>query len=450
MSRHTKSVTAIKRLLLATSMLFVTITAQAQLDPALDWPDFYDPKAIRELHFKIQHSDWNTIRGDTTFDIEVPVLFWTAHEGEDDAVLVSIRRKSATSINGKVSFKIDINEYDDFPQDGGVKIWHELKKLSLENGDDQDVVREALAWYLHRLAMVAVYPGGHTPGLANWVTLTAHVVANQGEFEFDGAETVEPQGVYVSVEQPDKRYLKNRDIWDGDQTWLYKQDDIGLPERKEVGCEDDDEEGDSPTVHILQCTPFQLASGKGRNRVRPPDCTFDEMNDNIDMNIMLAQGAVEAFSSNRDGMFTNVKNFYWSDRSNATCDQPLGVTLRSHFPWDLDAAIAADNANVYGKPGRKRGQTVLKQTEVQRVILDEEVFRSLYNDLLGEIVGTDYIDAATQYLDDMEPVLEPFLNADPNSKMEDSVAEHFDTIRAWLLSRAANVADQICSDGGPC
>ena len=194
---------------------------------ALDWPHFYDPEVILDLHFKIKSDDLVTIKGDTSFDVEVPVLFWTESESEVAAVLVSIRRKSATPIGSKVSFKIDINEYKD---EGGVSKWHELKKLSLENGDDQDVVREGLAWYLHRLAAghvgvidgapdpspSQIYPVGHTPGLASWVTLTAHVVPrefegmDQGEFEFEGVVSVEPQGVYVNLEQPDKQYLKNR------------------------------------------------------------------------------------------------------------------------------------------------------------------------------------------------------------------------------------------------
>ncbi len=40
---------------------------------------------------------------------------------------------------------MDINEYVDG------QTWHDLKKLSLENGDDQDVVTEGLSWYVHRL-----------------------------------------------------------------------------------------------------------------------------------------------------------------------------------------------------------------------------------------------------------------------------------------------------------
>jgi len=103
-------------LAVATAMAWSVGTAKAEqpgLDTGLDWPNFYDPEAIRDLNVKIKQQDWDLIRADDTYDIEVPALFWLGAEGEENAVLVSIRRKSATPIGTKVSFKIDINEYED-------------------------------------------------------------------------------------------------------------------------------------------------------------------------------------------------------------------------------------------------------------------------------------------------------------------------------------------------
>lgn len=440
-----------KWLLLSISTLLSSALFTAQADEGLDWPYFYDPEVVQHLHFKIKDEDWNTIKADDTYDIEVPVLFWVESEGEESAILVSIRRKSATPIGSKVSFKIDINEYDE-EDPRAVGKWHKLKKLSLENGDDQDVVSEALAWYLHRLAtspISQVYPVGHVPGLASWVTLTAHVVPScfedycQAPFDFEGSVSIEPQGVYVNVEQPDKQYLKNRNIWTSDQTWLYKQDDIGAPERKEVGCEDFDEEGDSPTTLSLQCSPFLGSSGKGRNKFVPNDCTPEQLNAEVNMNTMLAQGAVEAFSSNADGMLTHGKNFYWTDRSDPSCSLILDETKRSFFPWDLDAAIATSEANVYGKMRKKRG---IVQTEYQRVILGEQSYRDMYNHNLDILTSPTFIQSAIGYLDLMEPVLTPLLEADPNSKMDGNVSGHFDGLRTWLQSRSDNIQSQLCSD----
>ncbi|MEK9776740.1 MAG: hypothetical protein VW339_11465, partial [Quisquiliibacterium sp.] len=135
------------------SSAFLSFNAQA-LDSSLDWPALYGTNVVPDLHIKIRTTDWATILADETFEIEVPALLWASQDGDtaqQEAYLVSIRRKSATPINGKVSFKIDINEYEDM--DGRAKSkWHRVKKLSLENGDDQDVISEGLSWYLHRMA----------------------------------------------------------------------------------------------------------------------------------------------------------------------------------------------------------------------------------------------------------------------------------------------------------
>ncbi len=160
--------------------------------------------------------DWATIVADTTFDIEVPALFWAEYEAP---ILVSVRRKSATLLGwDKISLKIDINEYHDrdgfgnCETDGGfadavcVSKWHGVKKLSLENGDDVNVVAEGLAWYLHRVAADSGLD--YTTGLASWVTLTVNG---------------DSKGVYVNLEQRDKQSLKNHGLWEGGgDTWLYK------------------------------------------------------------------------------------------------------------------------------------------------------------------------------------------------------------------------------------
>ena len=80
--------------------------------------------------------DWSTIKSDTTFNIEVPAMFWADGDlDEPDPILVSVRRKSADALGDKVSLKIDINEYVD-------QKWNGIKKLSEGNSDDVDVVAE--------------------------------------------------------------------------------------------------------------------------------------------------------------------------------------------------------------------------------------------------------------------------------------------------------------------
>ncbi|MEJ2310393.1 MAG: CotH kinase family protein [Gammaproteobacteria bacterium] len=437
----------------------ISINAQAELN---DWPGLYDIDLVPELNVKIKTSDWNTIVNDETFDIEVPALLWASQDGDESvANLVSIRRKSATPINGKVSFKIDINEYvDEDPR--AEKTWHGVKKLSLENGDDTDVVSEGLAWYLHRLGVELqdtpnpVYPAGHLPGLANWATLTVHLASDdcRGQCDFAFGETTQvlPQGVYVNVEQVDKQFLKNRGRWFDDETWLFKQDDIGEPELKEAGC--NPEYARSPILDALQCSPYVITSGKGRNKIEPADCDPVVLESLIDMQVMLGLGAVEAFSSNVDGMLTHGKNFFWADYSleNACMNPPYDIDLRKrmHYPWDLDAAIASIDRNVYGQAKKRRGQTVVTETDYQRVILrdygDVYDFRTDYNQKLLTLSGQQAVEMARQHLSAVEEVLTPLLIADPNSKVGADPAAHFEGLRGWLGDRASIVHSQVCDD----
>src|SRR5688572_33444457 len=105
---------------------------------AQNWPAIYDPLVLRTLNLQMSHEDWQTIQHDETFDVWVPTMLWL--DGEEP-ILVAIRRKSADALTNapgywKVSYKIDINEYASGPN------WHSLRTLSLDNGDDADVVSE--------------------------------------------------------------------------------------------------------------------------------------------------------------------------------------------------------------------------------------------------------------------------------------------------------------------
>src|SRR5918994_3874118 len=114
-------------------MVFVFTAANAN---AQAWPDEFNPFQILTLNLQLSDQDWNTIRFDTTNEIEVPAMFWA--DGETP-ILVSVRRKSSRALPSeadpiKIGLKIDINEFVD-----GQK-WQGLTKVSLENGTDSGVV----------------------------------------------------------------------------------------------------------------------------------------------------------------------------------------------------------------------------------------------------------------------------------------------------------------------
>jgi len=366
----------------------------------LGWPEIFDPARLLRLNLEMDSGDWTTIQHDLSFDIEVPALLWMDGEAP---ILVSVRRKSCDALTSapgfdKVSLKIDTNEYVDD------QVWHDLEKLSLENGDDEDVVKEGLAWGLHRLAKSPV-GYGYDAALANWATLV-----------INGVHT----GVYVNVEQRDDTLLKNRGLWVEDETWLYELDDP-------YGDVLEEGEGDSPAFTALCYDPFQRPS---------PGCPTPEtgvlqadLERWIDMQSMLTLAAVDAFIAAPDALFSKGKNCSYAD---------FATGGRLYFPWDLDSVLNDVNFDVFN-PGQHYAD----------IVLGVPAFRERYKGILTDMVdGPLHEDAARAYLDAMEALLTLPLSADVNNQIGDAgaIAEHFDRLRAWIVERKANVLAQVAAD----
>jgi hypothetical protein len=223
-----------------------------------------------------------------------------------------------------------------------------------------------------------------------------------------------PLGVYANVEQVDKRFLRNRDLWVEGDTWLYKKSDIGL-QTKEEGPADN-----SPTVGALNYSPFTSSN------TAPPAGYEAQLNSLIDMKGMLTLGAVNAFTANADELFTKGKNFWFADFEDGK---------RQHFPWDLDAVIKGTNVSIYGS-----------NTPYTTYILNNPTFRDDYNQIMLDLLGGPISVASLHaFLDQLEPALTPALTADPNSNIE-NVADHFDDLRDWVALRHANVLAQVQAD----
>jgi hypothetical protein len=397
--------------------LLALAPAQAQ---AQDWPDPYDPTQVLSIELQMADADWDTIRHDTTNEIEVPAMFRAT--GDEAPILVSVRRKSSRALPSegnpiKIGMKVDINEYVD-------QKWRKLTKLSLENGADVDPVSEGFAWNLHELAWAGGYYGGSQhPGLAAWVRVYVN-----GDY----------LGVYVNAEERDKQFLRNRGLWFPDQTWIYEIDDISAFEL---------EEGDphSPTYNQLCFSPF-INLKKPRPCATPNDETLATLLPAyIDMQSMLTEGAVDAFSSNADALFTHGKNFRHIDFASE-----LGLN-RLYYPWDLDAAITNTSAHIYGKE-TKRG---LSQTAYESVILNHPDFRAQYNDILlrmtapGDGITPGPLSEADlhAFLDSVEPALTGPLAEDPYQPID--AATHFTSLRDWVTDRIAVVRSLAAADQPP-
>jgi hypothetical protein len=386
-SRLTVAATALASLFLA------AVPASAQ-----GWPEIFDPLVLRTINLQMSNEDWQTIQHDETFEIEVPTWMWLDGEAP---ILVSIRRKSADPLTQapnyvKVSYKIDINEL--VPGQN----WHGLRAVSLDNGDDQDVVSEGLAWYLHRQAS-GPEGYGYNAGLASWVRLV-----------INGVDT----GVYVNAEQRDKRFLENRGLWINGETWLYEVEDLHGFELDEGGP------GPSPAVTTLCYSPFSSPS----TCATPSPATLAAVLPGIvDMRGLLALAAVDAFTANPDAIFSHGKNFYFADW--------LTGRPRMHFPWDLDSALRGGgiNANVYAQ-----------QSAYSTILLNVPQFRAQYSQILNNLVcGPFQVPDLHAFLDALEPVLSTALAADPNNQLGGSVASFFASRKTWLAQRRANVIAQL-------
>lgn len=415
-----------KRLLIALSILGFALSAQAQSVP--DWPGLYDPFKLYTLHVEtVNPPDFDVIRNDTTYDIEVPAWFWA---GDEDPILVSIRRKSASALpneldpNKKVSYKIDINEYHDDPGDvdicvdvpgiteGCVSKWKDVKKLSLENGDDQDVVQEGFAWYLHRLASESAL--NYESGLASWVKLYIN-----GQY----------QGVYVNVEQPDKQFLKNRGMWaGGDDTWLHKMSDIDSPEFKEAPEDASGEPISSPASELLCFKPFV-----DKGACRTPGNFKDLLEQRINMEGMLTLGAVTAFHYSPDDLFAKGKNFYYIDYSDE-----VGLK-REYTQWDLDSAFGSMNPDLsMFSQGKGRHDSYEKSL----VEASDAPFREEYEVIIDTLVngGVFEEDALLMDLLAMQELLATALEADPNSK---GAQGSFDVLTQYVPLRLESMRSQL-------
>jgi hypothetical protein len=266
-------------------------------------------------------------------------------------------------------------------------------------------------------------------------------------------------GVYVNVEQPDKTFLKNRGLYTTNETWLYKAGDVGTDYELKVG------DPDSPATAALCYAPFGAegsdggGNGKGNGNGNGKDkggndsggssgCTVPdgdnamaaELNDLIDMEAMLTLGAVSAFHMGPDDLFSKGKNFYFID---------FGGDKRLYTQWDLDTVFTSDNpdGSIYGsaKKGRKRsGSTELSQTAYQEVILNNAVFRQQYDRIMaGLLSGPLQVDAQIAFLYELERLLTPALEADPNRNMPHGVPWRFDALRQWVSGRVSNINEQL-------
>lgn len=380
----------------------------SSLSYAQNWKDVYNPMEVRSLYLQVDPTDWTRVINDQPEEgntaAQERANAWFNETGEDP-ILVEIRRKGATDpvlTSGgltKVSLKIDINGAT---PDAGATLeeiealsnqrWNGLRKLSLEIGNTGGPLDEGFGWQVHRLAAEAGYYN-YDAANAAWVKLYVN-----GNFH----------GVFSSTEQRDEQFLRNRDLYSQDNTWLYKVDG---------GITIQEGTGDSPTLSHLDFVPFVKSGGS-----TPPNLDAD-LPQWIDMDSMLTLGACNAYLENTDGLFkNNGKNSFAADFL------PANERLRMYFPWDLDTSIKQTTENIYGN-------------FFENDIIEDPWFRRVYEHILRELIeGPLSTSALTTFLDDLQVVLAPELASDP---FISAGTGSFDNLRAWVAARNTNVLGQL-------
>jgi hypothetical protein len=267
-------------------------------DGALGCPGVYNPDQILDLHLAMAPGDWQTVLGDMSFSIYVEAEF---HCGDEAPITVGVRRKRSGGLN-KVGLKVDFNELVKGQR------WHDLRKLSLENGvssganEDGAEVRDLVSEYL------------------GWrIVQRAGVVGSRAAFA-DLHVNGELVGAYVNVEQVDTRFLKDR-FGDNDG-WLVK---------KSGG------DGDGPQTHEDDGMADPYAAyfcfwEKGGQACEPPpvDVLLAELPTHLDIPKMLRMGAVNAYIANTDSPLFKDNNWYYYDWAGGG---------RIYMPTDLDTTM---------------------------------------------------------------------------------------------------------------
>jgi hypothetical protein len=349
-----------------------------------DCSGVYHPDRVHEYDIKLTEADWAALRADTTNDVYFPAEMRC---GDGAPLAVGIRRKRSGGTL-KIGFKIDIN----WQVEG--QTFFGLKKLSLENGISEGsdevgagaLMSEYLGW---RLMVLSGAVTGHAS--------LARVTVNGTDL-----------GVYVNVEQVDKRFLDNR-LGD-DSGWLYKKS--GSPD-------------DGYKTNESEPNPYADYFCFWERSCDAPSSSelFVSLPEHLDIEQMLRVAAVNALIANTDTLLQKDNNYIFYDRA---------AGPRLYFPWDLDTSMRKDLDVFTG--------TVPGGTDAFRDVLFsnwEGDYDRILTELLAGPLALTVIDAE---LDRMLAAAATAFDADPwlSSGSDDAGA-----LRAWWSARHPAVVASV-------
>lgn len=359
------------------------------LDSAMGCAGVFNPDQLLDYHLTMSAGDWSALKADATFSVYFPAQFRCG----GDPVLgfqVGVRRKRSGG-TAKPGLKVDFNEYTA----GGSYV--SLKKLSLENGvssgsstaSPADAVAEYHAWRMMVLS-----------GTLSSRAAFARVFVND-----------ELIGVYVNVEQVDKRFLRARGK--DDEGWLFKLS----------GGDDDGYQTNETTPnphHARLCffskNPCAVPSAQELATYLPQHLDIDQM---------LRFGGINALVANSDGPLVKENNFYYYD-------DPAGAP-RLYIPWDLDTTMK-DTSSIFGTTSS------VVYTNVLFTHWEDD-----YDDLLTKLLaGSLTSQTVLAELDRALTVAGPALDADPAFEGE-AIADQIAGMKAWWSARHAQITAELAA-----
>lgn len=349
----------------------------------------FNPDQLLDLHLDLAGGDWASLKADSTNSVYYPA---TLRCGDGAGIEVAVRRKRS-GLGDKPGLKVDINARVPGQTFSG------LRKLSLESGIGEGsstgsvdaLVQEYLAWRL-------MARSGAVTGRAAF----ARVLVN-GELV----------GVYVNVEQIDKRFLDAR-LGD-DSGWLIKKS--GSPNDGQKT-----REGEPNPYEDYFC--FFVRNGgcpvPGAAELAA------ELPARLDIPQVLRVGAVNALIANTDSPLLKDNNYLYYDYASGP---------RVYLPWDLDTVMRDDYDVFTGTvPG---GVTYFVDALFSNWEAD-------YDAVLEELLAGDLALAAIQgELDRAVDVAGAALDADPLA--DGDAASAAAGLRAWWTARHADVAAQVAA-----
>jgi hypothetical protein len=346
----------------------------------------YNTAQVLDLRLTMAAGDWSALKADATNSNYFPAQF----QCNDEPPLpfqIGVRRKRSGSID-KPGLKIDFNEYNADSE------WQTLHKLSLENGVSEGsgsvemggLIAEYLAWR----------------GMRRSGTISARAAFTRVHMND------ELLGVYVNVEQVDKRFLRSR-LGD-DDGWLYKHS----------GSAEDGYKTNETVPNPYEAALCFLTKNPCPAPAEGELLTY--LPEHLDIPQMLRMGAVNAIVANTDAPLGKDNNYYFYDRAGGG---------RLYLPWDLDTVMKADTP-LFGAP----------MTTLYTGVLFthwEDDYDAVLTELLKGPLGAGWLN---EELTLAAPIAGPSLEADPfitGGTFEDAGAK----LNAWWSSRHSAIHQEV-------